>query len=144
MENLLVIPQNDCVNYFNFSPIHLPSPPQFYMIHAWRHGSLQQWRISMHPCWRVCGKNLNILSTCAVSPVVNTSNISSRKKNLFSFPVSVYNFIKVGPFGFLVINVCNRGEYYKTPCIYVCIIRYWWRSQMVKMLNLLSGSRKNT
>jgi hypothetical protein len=39
-----------------------------------RHGSLQQWRISMQPCWRVCGKNLNIVSMCAVSPVVHTSN----------------------------------------------------------------------
>jgi hypothetical protein len=28
------------------------------------------------PCWRVCDKNLNIVSMCAVSPVVHTSNIS--------------------------------------------------------------------
>jgi len=27
-------------------------------------------------CWRVCGKNLNIVSMCAMSPVVHTSNIS--------------------------------------------------------------------
>jgi len=27
-------------------------------------------------CWRMCGKNLNIVSMCAVSPVVHTSNIS--------------------------------------------------------------------
>jgi len=27
-------------------------------------------------CWRVCGKNLNIVSMCAVSPVVHTSKIS--------------------------------------------------------------------
>ena len=34
----------------------------------------------------VCGKNLNILSMCAVSPVVHTSNISScQKKILFQF-----------------------------------------------------------
>jgi len=26
--------------------------------------------------WRVCGKNLNIVSMCAVSPVVHTTNIS--------------------------------------------------------------------
>jgi hypothetical protein len=28
----------------------------------------------------VCGKNLNIVSMCTVSPVVHTSNISSCKK----------------------------------------------------------------
>jgi hypothetical protein len=44
---------------------------------AFRHGLLQQWRISKHPCWRVCGKNLNIVSMCAVSPVVRKSNISN-------------------------------------------------------------------
>jgi len=26
--------------------------------------------------WRMCGKNLNIVSMCVVSPVVHTSNIS--------------------------------------------------------------------
>jgi hypothetical protein len=45
---------------------------------------------------RVCGKNLNILSMCAVSPVVHISNISSCQKNFFSFPVAVSNSIKVG------------------------------------------------
>ena len=46
---------------------------------------------------RVCGKNLNIVSMCAVSPVVHTSNISRcQKKNFFSFPVAVNNSIKVG------------------------------------------------
>jgi len=56
--------------------------------------SLQRWRISMHPYWRVCGKNLNIVSMCAVSPVVHTSNSSScQKKPLFSFPVAVNNSI---------------------------------------------------
>jgi len=37
-----------------------------------------------------------------------------KKKN--SFLVAVNNSIKVGPFGFLVINVCNRGEHYEAPC----------------------------
>jgi len=27
-------------------------------------------------CWRVCGKNLNIVSMCAMSPTVHTLNIS--------------------------------------------------------------------
>jgi hypothetical protein len=60
--------------------------------------------------------------TCAVSPVVPTSNISSCKKikNFFSFLVAVKNSIKVGPLGFLVINVCNHGEHYETPCMSYC------------------------
>jgi hypothetical protein len=31
--------------------------------------------------------------------------------------VAVNNSIKVGPFGFLVINVCNHAEHYEMPCI---------------------------
>jgi hypothetical protein len=53
---------------------------------------------------RVCGKNLNIVSMCAVSPVVHISNISSRqkKKTFFSFPFAVNNSIKVGHLVFLL------------------------------------------
>ena len=47
------------------------------------------------------GNNLNIVSMCAVSPVVHTSNISSCKKKI-SFPVAVNNSIKVGPLVFLL------------------------------------------
>jgi hypothetical protein len=51
---------------------------------------------------RVC-KNLNIVSMCAVSHVVHTSNISNcQKKNFFSFSVAVNNSIKVGPLAFLL------------------------------------------
>ena len=53
-------------------------------------------------CWRVCGKNMNILSMCGVSPVVHTSNNSSGKKTFFSFPVAVNNSIKVGNLVFLL------------------------------------------
>jgi len=49
---------------------------------------------------RVCGKNLNIVSLCAVSPVVHTSNSYSCQKKLFSFPVALNNSIKVGPLVF--------------------------------------------
>ena len=48
----------------------------------------------------VCGNNLNIVSMCAVSPMVNTSNIKvvkKKKNNFFSFSVAVNNSIKVGP-----------------------------------------------
>jgi hypothetical protein len=57
-----------------------------------RHWSMQQWRISMHPCWRVCGKNLNIVLMCAQSPVVHTSNISSCQKKLFQFSCGCEQF----------------------------------------------------
>ena len=46
-------------------------------------------------CWSLCGRNLNIVSMCAVSPVVHTSKISScQKKNFFSFPVTVNNSLR--------------------------------------------------
>ena len=50
---------------------------------------------------RVCDKNLNIVSMCAVSPAVHTSNISSCQKKS-SFPVAVNNPMKVGPLVFLL------------------------------------------
>jgi len=51
----------------------------------------------------LCSKNLNIVSMCAVSPVVHTSNTSSyQNKNFSSFPVAVNNSIKVGPLVFLL------------------------------------------
>jgi len=77
---------------------------------------MQQWRISMHPCWRVFGKNLNIVSMCAVPPLLHTSNMSScqkKKKKTFSLFLWLWTI----PFGFLVINVCNHGEHYEPPCI---------------------------
>ena len=72
---------------------------------AWSLQSLPTLRIAYMSwdfltCWRVCGNNLNIISMCAVSPVVHTSNSSSRQKNVFSFPVAVNNSIKVGPLFF--------------------------------------------
>jgi hypothetical protein len=50
----------------------------------------------------MCGKNLNIVSMCAVSPVVNTSNTSSCQKKKIRFPVAVNYSIKVGTFIFLL------------------------------------------
>jgi len=38
-----------------------------------------------HTRVNVCGNNLNIVSMCAVSPVVYTSNISGCQKELFRF-----------------------------------------------------------
>jgi len=69
------------------------------------------------------GKNLNIVSMCAVSPVVHTSNISSCQKKI-SFPVAVKNSNKVGP--------CNHGEHYETPCI-LCsrLPQYFWSVEII-------------
>jgi hypothetical protein len=57
---------------------------------------------SSEECRYVCGKNLNIVSMCAVSPVVHISNVSSCQKNFFSLPVAVNNSMKAGPFVFLL------------------------------------------
>ena len=55
------------------------------------------------PWWHVCSNNLNIVSMCAVSPVVHTYNTSScQKKLFFSCLVAVNNSIKVGPLVFLL------------------------------------------
>ena len=43
------------------------------------------WNQGYSSCWHVCGKNLNIVSMCALSPMVHTSNISSCQKKLFQF-----------------------------------------------------------
>jgi len=44
-------------------------------------------KISMHPCWRVCGKNLN-----TGSPVMYTSNICSWGGGLFQFSCGCEQF----------------------------------------------------
>jgi hypothetical protein len=91
----------------------------------------------------------SIVWMCAVSPVVNTSIISSCKKNFFSFPVAVKNSIKVGPLVFLAINVCNHGEHYETPCktfVFqnVSAENDRWRVHLQKLTNLLPRRWSNT
>jgi len=62
---------------------------------SWRwRGEKNKVTAHVSTCWRMCRKNLNIISMCAVSPVVHTSNISSCQKNFFSFPVAVENSIR--------------------------------------------------
>jgi hypothetical protein len=61
--------------------------------------------------------NLNIVSMCAVSPLVHTSNISSCQNTFFSLPKAVNSSIKVGPLVFLLYNICNHREHYETSCI---------------------------
>jgi hypothetical protein len=54
---------------------------------------------------------------CVLSSVVHTSNISLVVKKLFQFSCGFEQFHKGRSFGFLVINICNHGEYYATPRI---------------------------
>jgi len=56
-----------------------------------------------------------IVSMCAVSPVVHTSNISSCQKNFFSFPMAVNNSIKVGPLIFLLQMFIIAANIMKRP-----------------------------
>jgi hypothetical protein len=72
-----------------------------------RYFSLLQWYVPI-------GQNLNIVSMCAVLPVVHTSNISSCKIN-FALFLWLWTIPLGRSFGFLVINICNRGEHYETP-----------------------------
>ena len=75
-----------------------------YVHHGW-HGThqydIQVLATHVSTYWRVCGINLNIISMCAVSPVVHISKISSCPKKK-SFPVAVNSVIKVGPLVFLL------------------------------------------
>ena len=68
-------------------------------------------------CWRVCDKNLNIVTMCAVSPVVHTSKIFSCQKNFFNFPVAVNNSIKVGPLVFLLQMFVITENIMKRPVL---------------------------
>jgi hypothetical protein len=70
-----------------------------FLPHMCQHGCIDilhccndLWTISMHPRCQVCGKNLNIVSMCAVSPAVHTSNISSCQKKLFQFSCGCEQF----------------------------------------------------
>jgi len=83
---------------------------------AWR---VLRKRLVFKP-YRVCGKNLNIVSMCDVSPVVHTSNFSScQKKNFFTFPVAVNNSIKVGPLVFLLYMCVITENIMKRPVLYL-------------------------
>ena len=72
-------------------------------IATWPHWPKRTDHCSSEEYRCVCGKNLRIVSVCAMSYAVHTSNISSfQKKNFFSFPVAVNSYIKVGPLVFLL------------------------------------------
>ena len=52
----------------------------YIYIYIYRGRFIMLYSSCWHKRWRVCGNNLNIVSMCAVSPVVHTSNVSSRQK----------------------------------------------------------------
>ena len=60
--------------------------------HRWHGTHIQVVATHASPCRRVCGSNLNIVSMCAVSPVLHTSNISSCQKELFQFSCGCEQF----------------------------------------------------
>jgi len=65
-------------------------------VHHGRHGT-QWYNIEVaathaSTCWCVCGNNLNIISICAVSPMVHKSNISSCQNKLFQFSCGCEQF----------------------------------------------------
>jgi hypothetical protein len=80
--------------------VHVPPLPRDHAVAVGAdHCSSEEYRCTHVD---VCGKNLNIVSMCGVSPVAYTSNISSCQKKNFSFPVAVISSIKVGPLVFLL------------------------------------------
>ena len=69
----------------------------------------------------MCGKNLNVVSMCAMSPAVHASNISSCQKNFFSFPVAVNNYSKVGPLVFFLQMFVITENIMKRPVLlFIC------------------------
>jgi len=83
------------------------------------------------PCHRWCIHCHNIVSMCAVSPVVHTLSqyridvcrvtsgayIATKKSFFFQFSCGCEHFHWGRSFGFLVINACNNREHYETPCM---------------------------
>jgi len=88
------------------------------------------------PYWRVCCKNLNIVSMCATSPVVHTSNISSCQKKKFSFPVAMNNSIKVCP---LFVFFCYKCLYSRRT-LWNTLYLYNGKSEII--VNINTGSEK--
>ena len=59
--------------------------------HGW-HGTHRYDIQVLATRWCVCGKNLNIILMCSVSPMVHASNISSCQEKLFQFFCSCEQF----------------------------------------------------
>ena len=57
------------------------------------------------------------IDVCRVTSGKHIENLNLSKKKLFQFSCGCEQFHYGRSFDFLVINVCNRGEYYETACI---------------------------
>jgi hypothetical protein len=64
----------------------------------------------------------NIYNKKTKGPTLMELFTATRKmKKLFHFSCGCEQFHSGTSFGFLVINVCNHGEHYETPCINICL-----------------------
>jgi hypothetical protein len=83
-----------------------------------RHGSLQQWRVSMHHVDACVARTWISYRCVPCHPwCTHRTCLIVKKKILFQFSRGCEQFHEGGSFGFLVINVCNNGEHYETPRI---------------------------
>jgi len=83
-----------------------------------RHGSLQQWRISMYSYWRVCGKIEYRIDVCRVTRGAHIENLYL-SKNLFQFSCGCEQFHWGRSFGFFVINVITENIMKRPVYIYI-------------------------
>ena len=68
-------------------------------------------------CQRVWQELEYRFDVCRVTHGAHIEHFQLSKKKLFHFSCGCEKFHYGRSFGFLVINVCNHGEYYETPCI---------------------------
>jgi hypothetical protein len=66
-----------------------------------------------------------------------------QKKKTFQFSYGCEQFHYERSFGFLVINVCNRGEHYETPCICRIFRSSDISEDLARTVNPLSSSKKS-
>ena len=78
---------------------------------------------------------------CASRVTRHTSNISScQKKKTFSVFLWLWTIPLRQALWFLVINVCNHGEHYETPCIFRCQKVQWNHTTSRPLKTRQSGS----
>jgi hypothetical protein len=96
---------------------------------------------------------LEMFDVCTTGDTAHIGHLWLSKK-LFQFSCGCEQFHYGRSFGFLVINVCNRGEYYETPCILynlqtVCKMRCFWNhsinpiSAFSKLGTVIDQHRRN-
>jgi len=80
----------------------------------------------MHSCWRVCVARTWISYRCVpYHPwYTHRKSLVVKKKKTFQFSCGCEQFQYGRSIGFLVINVCNQGEHYETPCISIATCTY--------------------